>query len=254
MAEPPPRAQSPTSSDRLSVRRREHVLGSKSPAGIALANAIAAMNQVGDGAEDEYQRTLEELRRQADAVAVEIARASSECKVQDYPDRWALVHIAAELRHRAALPYLRNIVETPIPPERSKDPHSFSTVAEETILRTTAVEGVGELAREQQNRDAAEALWEFLKQPSLSIRRAAVQSLYRSAGSSKRTRDRIAALLPEEQRFLLDLKPVDVSDVPQIARPQRHLSEAGREGRTEAPPAFGGETENDEREEGPTGK
>jgi hypothetical protein len=245
VTEQPPRAQPPTSSDRLSVRSRERVLGSKSPAGVALANALVAMNRAGVDAEAEYQRALEELRREAPAVAVEIAHASGRCKRDDYPARWALVHVAAELRHPAALPFLRSLVETPIPAERSKDPHSFSSVAEETILRTTAVEGVGGLAREREDRAAVEALWEFLKQPSLSIRRAAIQSIYAAAGSSKRVRDRIAALLPEEQRFLLDLKPVEVTDVPQVARPQRHLSEAGREGRTEPPPVFGGESEDD---------
>jgi hypothetical protein len=54
---------------------------------------------------------------------------------------------AAELQHPAALPFLFNLVLTPIPPEESPDPHSFSTVAEETILRTTAVEGIGHLAK-----------------------------------------------------------------------------------------------------------
>lgn len=250
MTEGPPRAQAPGASDRLTVRRREHVLGSGSPAGVALANAIAAMNGLGDDAEAEYQRALDELRRNADAIAVEIARASSDCDEGDYPARWALVHLASELRHPAALPFLRNLVETPIPPEQSKDPHSFSSVGEETILRTTAVEGVGALASEGKSREATEALWEFLKQPSLSVRRATVQSLYAAAGSSKRVRDRIAALLPEDQRFLLDLKPVDVTDVPQITRPQRHLSQAGREGKTDPPPTFRGEDEEDVDERG----
>ena len=252
MTEPSPRAQAPGSSDRLSVRRRDHVIGSKSPAGVALSNAIAAMSQHGDDAEEEYQRALEDLRKQVDAVAVEIARASNDCETKDYPSRWALVHVAAELRHRAMLPFLRNLVETPIPAEQSKDPHSFSTVAEETILRTTAVDGVGELARDRQSKDAVEALWEFLKQPSLSIRRAAIQGLYGAAGNNKRVRDRISSLLPEEQRFLLDLKAVEVTDVPQISRPQRHLSAAGREERPEAPPAFRGDTEPDNGDESPT--
>ena len=242
MSEGPPRAQPPDATDRLTIRRREPALGSESPAGVALANAIAAMSGAGDDAEDDYGRALDDLRRHADAVVVEIARASSSCDEGDYPARWALVHLASELRHPAALAFLRNLVETPIPPERSKDPHSFSSVAEETILRTTAVEGVGALALERKSGEATDALWEFLKQPSLSIRRAAVQSLFAVAGTSKRVRDRIAAALPDEQRFILDLKAVEVTDVPQITRPQRHLSAKGREGRTAPPPKFGDDT------------
>lgn len=245
MSELPPTARSPDASDKLRVKRAERTLGSDSPAGVALANALAAINRLGDDAEDEYQRALEGLRERPDLVMVEIAREASDCDDGDYPTRWALVHLASELRHPAALPFLRNLVETPIPPERSREPHSFSSVAEETILRTTAVEGVGALAAEGKNREAAEALWQFLKQPSLSVRRAVVQSLYTTEGSSRRVRDRIARLLPEDQRFLLDLKPAQVADVPQITRPQRHLSEAGRRGRTDSPPMFPGEGEDD---------
>jgi hypothetical protein len=129
------------------------------------------------------------------------------------------------LRHPAALPFLRNLILTPIPPEESPDPHSFSTVGEETILRTTAVEGIGYLARGRA--DATEMLFEALRQPSLSIRRAAVQSLLATV-RGRRLRARIARALPEEHQFLLDLKAVSVRDVPQIRNPERHLSEAGR--------------------------
>jgi hypothetical protein len=83
----------------------------------------------------------------------------------DYPTRWAHVHAASELRHPAALPFLRNLILTPIPPEESPDPHSFSTVGEETILRTTAVEGIGYLARGRA--DATEMLFEALRQLTL---------------------------------------------------------------------------------------
>jgi hypothetical protein len=239
--EGPPTARRPDASDEFVAQGPQRKIGSEGPAGVALANAIAAMNRSGEEAEATYQRALEDLRRQAATVMVEIARETRDCDELDYPTRWALVHLASELRHPAALPFLRNLVETPMPPEESPDPHSFSTVAEETILRTTAIEGIGRLAAERKNAEATETLWEALKQPSLSLRRAAVQSLYTAAGRSKRVRDRITMLLPEEQRFLIDLKPVDVGDVPQIPRPQRYLSESGRQGRTDPPPSFPGE-------------
>lgn len=228
----------PDSSDALRVGQREGSVFSDSPAGVVLANFLAAMNRTGDDAEETYRRALKQLQTNADLVAVEIARAENDCGERDYPTRWALVHAAAELRNPAALPFLRSLLARPIPPEQSRDPHSFSTVGEETILRTTAVEGVGYLAAEG-SREALDALFEFLKQPSLSIRRAAVQSILSTPGGG-RMRRRIASLLPAEHQFLLDLKPVDVRDVPQIEKPQRHLSEVGRRERTEAPPDFPG--------------
>jgi hypothetical protein len=153
----------------------------------------------------------------------------------------AHVHAASELRHPAALPFLRNLILTPIPPEESPDPHSFSTVGEETILRTTAVEGIGYLARGRA--DPTEMLFEALRQPSLSIRRAAVQSLLATA-RGRRLRARIARALPEEHQFLVDLKAVSVRDVPQIRNPAHHLSEAGRRGGIAPAPSLPGDEAN----------
>jgi hypothetical protein len=203
-----------------------------------LQNFFVAMNAAGDDAEEEYRRVLADLRRQAELVVVEIARAQGDCNARDYPTRWAHVHAAAELRHPAALPFLRNLILTPIPPEESPDPHSFSSVGEETILRTTAVEGIGYLAKDRA--DATEALFEALKQPSLSIRRAAVQSLL-ATSRGRRLQARIRKALPEEHQFLVDLRAVDVRDVPQIKRPERHLSEAGRRGGIAPAPSLPGD-------------
>ena len=215
----------PRASDVLREPVRPHARPADSPAGILLQNFFVAMSGTGDDAEDAYRRALNDMRKRADMVMVEIARAQNDCERRNYPARWAHIHAAAELRHPAALPFLLDVVLTPIPPEEAPVPHSFSTVAEETILRTTAVEGIGYLAEDRS--DAVEALFECLRQPSFSIRRAAVQSLLTSS-RAKSMRARIANALPEDQRFLLDLKTPAVRDVPQVKRPERHLSEAGR--------------------------
>lgn len=216
---------------------------SDSPAGELLRNFLVTFEQVGEEAQERYEVALKELREQAEEVVIEIARASGLCSEEDYPLRWALVHAAAELRHPAALPYLKNLALTPIPPERSEDPHSFSTVAEETILRTTAVEGVEYLAAEGKEQ-AQEALFAFVRVPSLSIRRAAVLGIL-ATGEEKDARKRLRKLLPEEQHFLLDIKRVDVREVEQIEDPESHLSEAGRQATIDAPPRFPGEPEGD---------
>lgn len=231
----------PSASDALRRPDRHRVRPLDSPAGTLLRNFFVAMNAAGDDAEEQYRRALADLRKEADLVVVEIARAQSECNARDYPGRWAHVHAAAELRHPAALPFLRNLILTPIPPEESPDPHSFSTAGEETILRTTAVEGIGYLAKSRA--DATEALFEALKQPSLSIRRAAVQSLL-ATSRGRKLRARIARALPEDQQFLLDVKAVEVRDVPQVKKPERHLSEAGRRGGIAPAPSLPGDESN----------
>jgi hypothetical protein len=201
----------------------------------ALRNFLSFMYSQGDNAAEVYGRALEPLRGQAEAVASEIAHVEASLRETDYPSRFALIFAAAELRHPATLPWLRSIALSRIPAELSSDTHSFSTVAEETILRTTAIDGIGRLARDN-NGQAIEALFECLARPSLSIRRAAVQELLQSP-EARNQRDRIANALPEDQRFLLDLRNIDVRDAPQIRNPQQFLApgvEGG--GRTPPPP------------------
>jgi HEAT repeat protein len=204
-----------------------------SPAALLLNDLLAAMNGIGADAEAEYRRLLDAIRKQAPEVVITIARREQECAARDYSTRWGLVFAASELNHPAALPYLSNVVLTPLPAETSRNPHSFSVVAEETILRTTAIEGIGYLAAAGR-KEALDTLLSFLAIPSLSIRRAAVQAIL-STPSGRRLRRRVAESLPRDQRFLLDLRRPDVREIPQIRNPEKNLSDAGRRARKEAP-------------------
>jgi hypothetical protein len=203
-------------------------------AGKALREFLAVIYNQGDGAAQAYDQALERLRAHGEGVAAEIAYAEPLLREGDYPGRWALIFAACELRSPAALPYLQSFALSRIPAERSPDPHSFSTVAEETILRTTAIEGIGRLAREN-NARAVEALFECLARPVISMRRAAVQELL-AAPDGQKQRDRIAAALPDDQRFLLDLRRIDVHQVPQVRYPEQFLAPALREPSSMPPP------------------
>jgi HEAT repeat protein len=205
-----------------------------SPAGQLLMNFLEAMNAAGDEAEAAYKEAVSALRERADDVVVEIARQENRCRTRDYSTRWGLIYAASELEHPTSLPFFRSVVLTPIPPEESDDPHSFSTVAEETILRTTAVDGVARLAAEG-NREAVEALLAFLSVPSFSVKRAAVQGLL-AVRQGESLRDRIEERLCPEDRFLLEIRPLDVRRATQIDNPEADLSEEGRTAVKERPP------------------
>jgi hypothetical protein len=127
------------------------------------------------------------------------------------------------------VPFLKSVVLTPIPPEESPDSHTFSTVTEETILRTTAIEGLERLAVD--GSDAAlDVMLGALDQPSLSMRRAAVQGILATTRGAE-LRDRLAEILPEDQRFLLAIQRAVVQDVPQVRDPRTHLADkAGEKG------------------------
>ena len=201
--------------------------------GQLLHNFFVSMNQIGENAQADYEEALAQLRAQPEETIAEIARVERLIVEENYPARAALVFTASELRHPAALPFLTNFVQTRIPRERSHHVHTFSTVTEETILRTTAVAGVEQLALAD-NGDALEALFTFLEVPSLSVRRAAVQAIL-ATKEGPRLRTRVAALLPANQQFLLDIQRVDVHSVPQITNPQRSLVSTAS---TAPPPAL----------------
>ena len=203
-------------------------------AGRLLRNFLANVNAAGPNAETDYQAALAALRTDPSGILTEIMRAEHAANETDYPTRWSLVHAAAELRDPAALEFLSSLIRRPIPPERSADPHSFSTVGEETILRTTAVDGVRSLATADVAA-ARDALWTFLDLPSLSIRRASVQALL-AIDQSAASRSRLASRLPSDQQFLLNVKPMDVREVPQIGNPEEHL--LGQAGRAIRPPSL----------------
>ena len=107
----------------------------------------------GDDAEQRHADALKDLRRDVGEAVIALARAGACCHQHDYPRRWALVYAAVKMEHDAALPYFRELVLAPIPSPDPRGGHGFSAAREETILRTTAIEGVGRLA-ERGNRDA----------------------------------------------------------------------------------------------------
>jgi hypothetical protein len=230
-----PPGNSPRTDDALAPpRSRGRVLDAGSAAAI-LNNFLEAAYAVGVDAEERFRAARLGLRRHPEEALLAIAKVQAGCRRRDYPLRWALVYAATQLNHSAALPLLRDLVLTPIPPEESADPHSFSTVGEETVLRTTAVEGVGRLAAGG-NRKALDALFKFLAVPSLSIRRASVQAILRK---DRRLGKRISEHLPVDQRYLLKVVPQKVTAVPQVPNPKRHLRRTeGRLLRKPAPPAF----------------
>jgi hypothetical protein len=190
-----------------------------SPFATLIGRYLTVMNSVGEGAEREHQAVMKEMRKDAAEVVVALAKAEECCHRSDYPLRWGLVYAATQMRHVAVLPYLRNLVLTPIPAEQSAEPHSFSTVREETILRTTAIEGLRHLAAQGQRR-ATDALFEALDIPSVSVRRAAVQALL---ATDSNLREGVGERLPRDFRFLLDLTTPHVSEIGQVRNPRKHL-------------------------------
>lgn len=217
-----------------------------------LENFVSAAYQSGPDAQFEYDRAVLAIRKIPEAILIEIAQALGKCESHDYPTRWALTFAASELRHRSALSLLASVVDTPLPSEPQPPSHGFSVVANETVLRTTAIEGIGHLAREG-HKEALEVLFRVLREPSISLRRASVQAILGVRRSSALIK-RLKASLPPENHFLLELKRAKVTEVPQIPRPQQYLSEEAGQRTPRKPPAAPGIIEKSTPSRPPTRK
>ena len=178
-----------------------------------IVEAVNRMGGVGDRAEDDYRRALEPLRERAEE-AVDVVFAEYEALPEEgYLDRWSLVQLLSELRSPKATKILNRIITSRIPAEKAKPSHDISTVTEEVMIRTTAVEGVVRLSADGVE-EARKVLLRHAKHRVLSIRRACVQGLMETG--TDEDRKELRALLKERgEERLLEIKRIDVREAPQ---------------------------------------
>jgi hypothetical protein len=199
---------------------------------------LSVMHTSGENAEADYAQALEFLRREPESTMIAIAGAYLTSPERAYPRRHSLVQAAVALEHEAALPFLADVVRSPIPPEGMPDAHASSTVAEETIIRMSAVDGISAIARTGA-RQAVEMLISFLSIPSFSIRRAAVMGVLAAPGGARHRR-RMQGLIPADQHFIFNMKKVHVRDAVQVKDPRRHLAPHAQEFDSPKPEVLGG--------------
>lgn len=182
--------------------------------GALVADALEAMTASGERAEDDYQRTVSALREHAAAATTALVATYEALDEQHYLERWSVVQLLTDLRPTDGVEALASIARQPIPPEHSDDPaHGFSTVGEEVIIRTTAVEALGRLLAGG-NREAGERLLALLDNDVVSVRRAVVQAVTEHGDARLRTRVR-QALYGTDDEWMLALRRIEVAEAPQ---------------------------------------
>jgi MyTH4 domain len=169
-----PRVGGKISGDRLTIRewRRYPDISGDREQYARLSEALAAMTAGGPDADEVYAQTLKQLSDDEGFVTL-LLKTHDAVEESSYQDRWALLQLAIDLRHPAAGTYLAKFVRRPIPEERVEDTaHGVSTVTEEVILRTTAIEGLARLF--QRDFDSSKALLEVIGSSDyVAMRRAA---------------------------------------------------------------------------------
>jgi hypothetical protein len=178
-----------------------------------IVEAVNRMGGTGEDAEDNYQRALEALRGRAEE-AVDVLFAEYEAMAEEkYLDRWALVHLLSELRTPSTAKAFNRIITSRIPAEKAKESHDISTVTEEVMIRTTAVEGLVRLSAEEVE-EARSVLLRHAGHRMLSIRRACAQGLMETGGDDDKRA--LRALMKERgEERLLRIKRIDVREAPQ---------------------------------------
>ena len=137
-----------------------------------LTDTVAVMTASGPNADEIYQEALRGQRAD-DELVILAFKTLDALDESAYEERWALVQLAIDLENPVAAEYLTEFVRRPIPPERSEDPgHGISTVTEEVVLRTTAIEGLARLLRHDV--DTTETLLDTIASSDyVAMRRAA---------------------------------------------------------------------------------
>lgn len=178
-----------------------------------LLHLTALMTANGRNADEDYQVALRE-HREDEEFAVLVLKTLDRLEESRYLERWALVQLAIDLEHPVAGDYLAHFVRSPIPEERSEDTaHGLSTVTEEVILRTTAIEGLARLFR--RHVDSSDTLLDVIASSDyVAMRRAAWFALV--DGGRRDALERARALLEEHgYGWIAELRRVPVQEAEQ---------------------------------------
>lgn len=214
--------------DELTLREDQRAPAAQEDPSSPRARARTAINQMmgsGPDAELNYREALQALRRDSRGAVGAVRDMYRATPEDQYMDRWTQVYLLADLRNGAARPALDEILSTPIPREKAPGMITYSTVGEETMIRTTAIEGLTRLAA-QDDREALEMLRKHMQHENSSIRNAAIQGYIEAAGEG--ARDELRRVLPERDHFILDIRRVGVQEVPQpsvVERPSEEVDE-----------------------------
>jgi hypothetical protein len=205
------------SPDTLEIRQTEHPFSFRNSKDEKLnalvVEAVNRMGDVGDDAEENYRQALSSLRKRGPGILDVIVAEYEDLPEDRYLDRWSLVQLVVELRYPEAVKPLNRIITARIPAEKFKKSHDMSTVAEEVMIRTTAVEGLVRLSADDVA-DARDALLMHAANRTFSIRRACVQGLMQT-GTHDDKRKLKRLLKERKEEGLLKIRQVDVRSVPQ---------------------------------------
>jgi hypothetical protein len=201
----------------------------ETPLGRAMTAHLDTFEAAGPNAQRKFDQTLAKLRADPRGAAKMAYDAYQRTPKDDYASRSALSGVLTQLESHEAMPALKKIALEPVPPEISRAGEAPELSAEGTI-RIGAVRGLGELAS-RGNTDALQALADAVRNGDPTVRRYAAQMYVEAEGDSREARRAMAALLPEDERAVVEARPMSPGEQPQpepaLSKPSH--GQAGKE-------------------------
>jgi hypothetical protein len=196
-----------------------------SATGWLLGEAVRHLHSADKESEALYKRAVEVLSRNAEDLVEAVRGLSHQAGQFGSGLRWSLLHVLGDAGKADAAKFLVATTLEKLPEEDRE--HCESIRDTEVLVRTMAIEAIAKIATRYP--EASWALLEIVKaQPAHALLIEAVK-----AAADLGLRDKVREMLPENQRWILDIKRVKATEV--VADPER---EDGKE-RSFTPPKMG---------------
>jgi hypothetical protein len=177
--------------------------------GYKLKRHLFTMVGHGDNAEELYQQSLERLRQDSTTLptVIQVYEATPE---SEYLQRILLVQTVKDLGTDSSFAFLNAIAKSQIPPEKSPY-QEYSTVNEEIIIRSTAIEGLTVLAQ-RGNGEAARLLYDLINLENITLKQMAIRGYLLSQDSKTRQAEaaKLKERLPQNLHWLVTDKLTDI--------------------------------------------
>ena len=170
-------------------------------AGRAVASHLETMLAIGPDAENNYQASLQALREKPGESVTAIVETYEEADKALYFERAILVETLAELRVAQARDPLLRITNAKLPERQPLPDDTYGPIQQETIVRMTAIRGLGNLAFED----------------DVAARRLGVHAEHREIPLREQARQSLAEVIVRERekvrlKWLVEIFPGDYRD------------------------------------------
>jgi hypothetical protein len=212
-----------------------------------LGQGIRTMHLAEEQGDREYSHVIRLLRADAHAAAT-VADIWIEAARDDPLLRWSLLYLLAEIEDTACLDVLRRQAMRQLPERVGEEGGCEQASDYEELVAVMAIEGLGRLAKAGTS-EAVDALMQVVgRQDRKALRQPAAAAVL---AARMGLRERVAELLPEDERYVLDLREATEADFYlELAHEDRDRKPNRREARpklplvrrdTDAPGNHGGE-------------